>query len=156
MKDLKVETVISYLLGVLAKSRTTEVPRGELLELVRINDITAVYQVRGKKAITVHCEVGEVTALNGVQCALLEAIATPLERFSVFVTNGWLEWGAAVKVGNTVYIRVMMDLEHYCTARVHYIGKVTGDQPGTMFGVEITVSCWTEIWRSVIKLFKGQ
>ena len=142
MKDLKVETVLSQLLGRWAKTSTTVVQRGELLELVRTNDITAVYQVRGKKAITVNCEADYVTALNGVQCALLEAIPTPVERFSVFVTNGWLEWGAAVKVGDMVYICVEMDLEYYSFARVHYIGRLIGsDQPGTMFGVEIMVSC---------------
>ena len=143
MIDVEGELVTPALLGIWTTKSKIEVQRGELLELIKPkhnSDAAAIYQVRGKKAITVKCRADDVTPLNGgVQCALLEAIPTPVERFSVFMTNGWLEWGASVKVGDMVYIRLMKKKMDYCsTACVLYIG--TGKYPGTMFGVQITVS----------------
>ena len=52
-----------------------------------------------------------------------------------------MDWGGDVKKGDEVYMRVRKDGMECCsTAIVRYIGTMTGEHPGTMFGVEITVS----------------
>ena len=142
LKDLNVETV-SWSIHLINYSKTSQadIPKGELL--IRNGDL--VY-VRGKEGTAFKYEADKdlhIAPLDVEQCALLEAIPTPKARFSVFVTDGWMDWGVAVKKGDNVYIHVPMkdDVEGCCsTAIVHYIGPLGGDQQGTMFGVEITVS----------------
>ena len=129
----------------ISRTSQTDLSKGELL--IRKGDFM---HVKGNEGVAFKYECDKIAPLNDVQCALLEAIPTPRGRFTVFVTSGgwhsdrvrWLDWGAAVKAGDSVYIRVpMKDGSECCsTARVHYIGRLTGDQPGTMFGVDITVS----------------
>ena len=116
-----------------------EISRGELLilngNLLRVN---------GNKSATFefHTESENIVPLfSSVQYNLLKAIPTAQERISVFVTDGWMDWGDDVKKGDEVYIRVIKDGTECCsTAVVRYIGYMTGSQPGTIFGVEITVS----------------
>ena len=141
VKELKVERV-SWSIPVFNISRTsqTDLSKGELL--IRKGDLM---HVKGNEGATFKFNsdsAHNIAQLDDVQLGLLEAIPTPNGRMLVFVTPGWLDWGAAVKAGDSVYIRVpMKDGSECCTtARVHYIGHLTGDQPGTMFGVEITVS----------------
>ena len=139
VKDLKVETV-SWSIPFVNISRTsqTDIPKGELL--IRKG---GWLHVRGNQDAAFKYEIQSVAPLELVQRALLEAIPTPKARFSVFVTEGWMDWGVAVKTGDVVYIRISMkdDTENCCsTALVHYIGRLTEDEPGTIFGVEIKVS----------------
>ena len=140
LKDLKMETVSWSIPHVYCKTSEADISKGTLL-FRKGNRI----QVKGKEGAAFKHDSEQaihVAPLDVEHHALLVAIPNPLGRFSVFVTDGWLDWGTAVKAGDSVYIRVpMRDGSECCsTARVHYIGKVTEDQPGTMFGVEITVS----------------
>ena len=118
-----------------------DIPKGELL--IQKGDL--VY-VRGKEGAAFNYATDKdlhLAPLDVEQFALLEAIPTPKERFAVFVTDGWMDWGVAVKQGDNVYIRVPMkdNAEGCCTtAIVRYIGYPGEYIPGTMFGVEITVS----------------
>ena len=142
LKDLNVETV-SWSIPIINYSKTsqTDIPKGELL----IRKGNLVY-VKGKVGPAFKYEADKdlhLAPLEVEQCAFLEAIPTPKARFSVYVTDGWMDWGVAVKKGDKVYISVPMkgDIEGRCsTAIVHYIGRLGEDQPGTMFGVEIIVS----------------
>ena len=145
VRELKVETV-SWSIPVVNISRTSliELSKGELL--IRKGDLM---HVKGNEDATFKFDYDNVCPLDDVQLCLLEAIPTPKGRFAVFVTIankitdiGWMNWGTAVKAGHSVYICVLINNGSECcsTARVHYIGRLTEDHPGTMFGVEITVS----------------
>ena len=133
------ETVAWSIPGVYTKKAEIEISRGELLirkgDLLRING-------NENAAFEFHTECENIAPLfSSVQYNLLKAIATAQERISVFATPGWLDWGGDVKKGDEVYIRVIKDGMECCsTAVICYIGAVTGEHPGTMFGVEITVS----------------
>ena len=143
VKELKVERV-HWSIPIVNVSRKSQTDLSKRELLIQKDDWL---YVKGNEdvAFQFDYEVADSTAqLDDVQLGLLEAIPTPNGRFTVFVTTGWLDWGAYIKTGDTcsVYIRVpMKDGSECCsTARVHYIGRLTEDQPGTMFGVEITVS----------------
>ena len=124
--------------GVYTKKAEIEISRGELL--IRKGDL--LYPNGNESAaFKFHNEFCYIAPLVDVQYNLLKAIPTAQERISVFATPGWMNWGGDVKKGDEVYIRVIKDGMECCsTAVVHYIGTITGDNPGTMFGVEITVS----------------
>ena len=125
--------------GVYTKKAEIDISRGDLLVLKR-----DLLYVNGNEnvAFKYHGEGDNIApVLVGEQYNLLKAIPKAKGRFSVFVTPGWMEWGSSVKKDDEVYICVRKDCEEYCsTAVVHYIGTMTGEHPGTMFGVEITVS----------------
>ena len=132
------ETAPWFIPGVYTKKRETEISKGDLL--VRKGDLLCV---NGNESVAFefHTESENVAPLFDVQYNLLKAIPTAQERISVFVTDGWMDWGDDVKKGDEVYIRVIKDgIECCSTAVVHCIGTITGEHPGTMFGVEITVS----------------
>ena len=132
------ETVAWSIPGVYTKKDEIEVSRGELL--IRKGDLLCV---NGNESVAfeLYKECGNVAPLFDVQYNLLKAIPTAERRICVFKTEGWIDWGADVKKGDEVYIRVRKDGIKCCsTAVVRYIGTVTGEHPGTMFGVEITVS----------------
>ncbi|KAL5467172.1 hypothetical protein EMCRGX_G031364 [Ephydatia muelleri] len=138
LRDRKVETVAWSIPGVYTKKDEIEVSRGELL--IRKGDLLCV---NGNESVAfeLYKECGNVAPLFDVQYNLLKAIPTAERRICVFKTEGWIDWGADVKKGDEVYIRVRKDGIKCCsTAVVRYIGTVTGEHPGTMFGVEITDS----------------
>ena len=140
LRDRKVETVPWVLLGAYTKKAEIEISRGELL--LRKGDLLCV---NGNESVAYkyHTELENmnIAPVIGVQYNLLKAIPTTKLRMLVFVTDGWMDWGVDVKKGDEVYIRVIKDGKECCsTAVVHYIGTMTGEHPGTMFGVEITVS----------------
>ena len=134
------ETVSWSIPGVYTKKAEIEVSRGELL--IRKGDLLCV---NGNESVVV-CECGtkfeeNIAPLFSEQYNLLKAIPTAKGRISVFITEGWMDWGGDVKKGDEVYIRVIKDgIECCSTAVIRYIGTMTGEHPGTMFGVEITVS----------------
>ena len=141
LQDFKVETV-SWSISVLKYSRTSQnkIPKGELF--IRKGDSI---HLNGNESTTMKFNTlaDHVAPLGNKQYALLGAISTPSERLAVFETDGWMDWGEAVKKGDNVYIRVPMkdNIEGCCsTARVQYIGCLSNDQQNTMFGVEIKVS----------------
>ena len=131
-------TVAWSIPGVYTKKSEIDISKGDLL--VRKGDL--LYPNGNESAaFEFNEECGNVAPLENVQYNLLKAIPTAKARVPVFVTDGWMDWGAGVKKGDEVYIRVIKDgIECCSTAVVHYIGTLTGDNPGTMFGVEITVS----------------
>ena len=138
MRDKKVETAASW--SVFSKKTEIEISKGNLL--VRKGDSLCV-NGNENVAFEFHTEneQSNIAPLFEAQYNLLKAIPTAKWRISVFVTYDWMDWGADVKKGDEVYIRVRIDEDEHCsTAIVHYIGTVTGEHPGTMFGVEITVS----------------
>ena len=130
------ESVAWSIPGLYTKKDEIEVSRGELL--IRKGDLLCV---NGNESVAFKYESADVAPLLDVQYSLLKAIPTAKGRISVFKTDGWMDWGGDVKKGDEVYIRVIKDGMECCsTAVVHYIGTMTGEHPGTMFGVEITVS----------------
>ena len=127
-----------FIPGVYTKKDEIEISRGELLiwkgDLLCVNGNESV-------AFELYNECENVAPLYDIQYNLLKAIPTAKGRLLVFVAVGWLDWGGDVKKGDEVYIRVIKDgIECCSTAVVRYIGTITGEHPGTMFGVEITVS----------------
>ena len=73
---------------------------------------------------------------------LLRGIDSCFERFNVFVNGDWLEWGANLKVGDEVYVRlpaVNPAIAVWSRAVIRYKGSMKS-LPGTCFGVEIDVS----------------
>ena len=132
------ETAPWFIPGVYTKKREIEISKGDLL--VRKGDLLCV---NGNESVAfeLYTESENVAPLYDIQYNLLKAIPTAKGRFPVFATPGWLDWGGDVKKGDEVYIRVIKDgIECCSTAVVHCIGTITGEHPGTMFGVEITVS----------------
>ena len=121
-----------------SKKAEIDISRGELL--IKKGDLC---NVTGNDGVAFNLEPDsqEIAPLLDVQYNLLRAIPTAKGRITLFATPGWLDWGVDVKKGDEVYIRVIKDGTECCsTAVVRYIGAVTGDEPGTLFGVEITVS----------------
>ena len=139
LKDMTVETVSwSIPLVNISKTSQTGIQKGELL----IHKDGWLY-LKGNDDARFQFEADKVAPLDRELCSLLEANPSPKARMAVFMTAGWLDWGVAVKKGDKVYIRVPMkdNAEGCCsTAIVHCVGRLSEDQPGTMFGVEITVS----------------
>ena len=133
------ETVSWSIPGVYTKKAEIEVSRGELL--IRKGDLLCV---NGNESVVCKCGTKfeeNIAPLFSEQYNLLKAIPTAKGRISVFIIEGWMDWGGDVKKGDEVYIRVIKDgIECCSTAVIRYIGTMTGEHPGTMFGVEITVS----------------
>ena len=107
MKELKVENV-SWSIPVVNYSRTSqsEISKGELL--IRKGNFI---HVKGNESVAFKFDAesaDNIAPLDDVQLGLLEAIPTPKGRFTVFVTDGWLDWGAAVKAGDSVYVHLQM------------------------------------------------
>ena len=122
------------------KKSEIEISKGELLV-----QKGKVFYVNGNESVAIECHTvcENVAPISSVQYKLLKAIPTAKARFSVFITDGWMDWGADVKNGDEVYIRVTKtkDGEECCsTAVVRCVGAMTEDQSETLFGVEITVS----------------
>ena len=138
---VKVETVSRNIPHVnMSRISQTDIPKGELL-ILKGGSQGDWLHVKGNEDVAFKFDGNKVAPLDDTQLGLLEAITTPKGCMMVFATPGWLDWGAAVKTGDRVYIRVLMKDDSECcsTARVHYIGRLT-DRPGTFFGVEISVS----------------
>ena len=142
LKERRVETVSwSIPLVNYTKMSQMDIPKGQLLiqkgNLLHIRgneDVSFEYDAKDPNVAPIY---------SAAEYGLLEATATPEETFHVFTSSVWLVWGTAVKRGDIVYVRIpMKDKAEGCcsTACVRYIGCLTADQPGTMFGVEITVS----------------
>ena len=140
LSNRKAETVSRSILGVYTKKVDIEISKGELL--VRKGDLLHVHVNESESAaFEYHNESDYIAPVFDVQYNLLKAIPTAKGRISVFKTPGWMDWGADVKKGDNIYIRVNKGGEECCsTAVLHYIGYMTGSPPGTMFGVEVTVS----------------
>ena len=147
LSNRKAETVSRSILGWYTKIVDIEISKGELL--VRKGDLLHVYVNESESAaFEYHNESNYIAPLFNVQYNLLKAIPTAKDRISVFMVLGWMDWGADMKKGDKIYIRVNNGGMECCsTAVVHYIGTMTGEHPRTMFGVEITVSgVFASVW----------
>jgi hypothetical protein len=105
----------------------------------------------------------EVAPLTKLECSILDAIESPADRYTAYVTPGKLAWGARLKVGDTVLARLPLkggrglsgdgskeQQALYTTATLRWHGNIddgavdTGssimDTTVYLFGVEITVS----------------
>ena len=133
LSNRKAETVSRSILGVYTKIVDIEISKGELL--VRKGDLLHVYVNESESAAFEYHNESNY-------------IATAKDRISVFMVLGWMDWGADMKKGDKIYIRVNNGGMECCsTVVVHYIGTMTGEHPGTMFGVEITVSgVFASVW----------
>ena len=98
------------------------------------------YQVYNDPTILLYCEADNVSPLGKEEFLLLEAISRPADRMEAF--RHQMDFGMVLKEGSrvTVTLPAWANISHPTGARafVHYKGKV-GNQPGTMFGVEILV-----------------
>ena len=142
LRERRVETV-SWSIPLVNYTKMSQmhmdIPKGQLL--IKKGDLL---HIRGNEDVSFEYNAEDVAPiLSSVMYYLLEAIENPEETFHVFTTSVWLFWGIDVKKGDIVYVRIpMKDRAEGCcsTACVRYIGRLTADQPGTIFGVEITVS----------------
>ena len=87
----------------------------------------------------------DLAPLDKKQCAILEAIVSATDCYTVYSTPGLLEWGVGLKVGDTVLAQLpnrsgrgSSGGDQYTTAIIRWIGVDAVD--GHLFGVEITVS----------------
>ena len=139
LRNRTVESISWSIPGLYTKKTEVEISKGELLFLKQ-----DLLYVNGNESVAFEYEKEDesVSQLDDGQYNFLNAISTAKGRSSVLATPGWRKWGADVKKGDEVYIRVIKDGMECCsTAVVRYIGyNMTGDHPGTRFGVEITVS----------------
>ena len=98
------------------------------------------YQVYNDPNVLLFSDGGDsVSPLGEEDVLLLEAISRPADRIEVFRHK--LEFGMALKEGSCVTITLPganLSAPTRVRAVVHYKGKV-GNQPGTLFGIEILV-----------------
>ena len=148
MKDTSGEKAPGTLKKIVGMTNTKRVLRGELLNPIprekdpRSDVVQPNYSVEKDPAITLFVVDDDISPLNIDDYYLLKAIDTPSDRFRVFSHPHWLEWGANLKVGNMVYVRLPSPNESAPTwshAIVRYKGPVK-NLYGMNFGVEITVS----------------
>jgi hypothetical protein len=129
-------------------TNTKLVLRGELLipiprekELCDRPDVPN-YIVERDPTTTLFAVENDISPLNIDDYFLLKAIDTPSDRFRVFSDPHWLEWGANLKVGNLVYVRLPSPntlAPTWSKAIIRYKGPVK-TLFGMNFGVEIMIS----------------
>ena len=97
------------------------------------------YQVYNDPNVLLFCQDNEVSPLGEEEFLLLKGIGRPADRIEAF--RHQLEFGMALKEGSTVTVTLPganLSAPKRARAVVRYKGKV-GNQPGTLFGVEILV-----------------
>ena len=132
---------------IVGMTNTKQVLRGELLrsfpcEKEPQQDTVQCYSVERDPAITLFAEDNDISPLNIDDYYLLKAIDSPSDRFRAFADPQLLEWGAELKMGSLVYVRLPSPNESEPTwshAIVRYKGPVV-NLFGMNFGVEIMVS----------------
>ena len=141
-------TAKKYLLGT-EKRETIKILRGEL-----VNPIAPQVQYDGKPPhnyclqrdhnTTFYSIEDDVSPLAYRDYKLLEAIESAGDRYATFSGVNKLDWGAKLKEGDEVYVRLSSphsnpDSAEWSLAKVEYKGAVKS-LPGTIFGVAIMVS----------------
>ena len=122
------------------KATRTKVEKGELVVSDSyVSDYKrALYYLENDQAVMLCTEEGiEVAFLADCEVLLLKAIASPLTRYEVY-SSGKCTWGQGLHLHDAVSVFIPL-LSVLASAVIRYIGKIDG-YPGTMFGVEITVS----------------
>ena len=91
----------------------------------------------------------DLIPLTEEECILLDAVFTPSSRYAVYTTPGKLEWGAGLKVGDTVLAQLpnknvrhssdsnLDKQKEYATSVIRWISEVGSGRHS--FGVEIKV-----------------
>ena len=141
--------LLSTAANVLAEGKTTRqryIARGELLFPIHENTPQKDgkpppnYRLAGDRNVTLYADEQAVCPLSPEEIDVLEGIKLPYERYKVFTAEGWLEWGASLRVGSAVFVIVEGIGEAPVTTEVviRYIGRIA-DVPGIKFGVEIMV-----------------
>ena len=132
-----------------AEGKTTKqrnIARGELL--CPIHDNTPQkggkpppnYRLAGDRNVTLFAEEQAVSPLTPKEFDILEGIKLPYDRYRVFTTEGWLEWGVSLRVGSTASVAIegIGGAPVTTEVAVCYIGRIFYE-PGVKFGVEIKV-----------------
>ena len=136
----------------LLKDKSLFHPHGSLLALEEAD--VGKYRILEENSPAVLCTSNEVVPVSYEQYGLLKAIDSPAECYSTYFTPGKLAWGLALKMGDSVHVRLpdkkkrcgsMTTLHRnrpqYCAAVVRWIGEVCEPYRDIhRFGVEITVS----------------
>ena len=131
----------------LFSSKDCLVKRGELLFPIR--DITPQkcgdkpphnYRLAGDRNVTLYADEQAVSPLTPKEFDMLEGIKLPHDRYKVLTTEGWLEWGASLKLGSAAFVALEGIGGGPVTTElvVRFVGRI-GDEPGVKFGVEIMV-----------------
>ena len=148
MKDTPGEKAPGTFKKIVGIANPKRVLRGELLRPIprekepRSDVVQPNYSVEKDPAITLFVVDNDISPLNIDDYYLLKAIDTPSDRFRVFSDPQWLEWGANLKTGSLVFVRLPSPNESAPTwshAIIRYKGHVK-NLSGTNFGVEIMVS----------------
>ena len=148
MRDTPGEKAPGTFKKIVGMTNPKRVLRGELLSPIprekdpRSDVVQPNYSVERDPAITLFAVDDDTSPLNIDDYYLLKAIDSPTDRFRVFSDPQWLEWGANLKLGSVVYVRLPNPNESKPTwshAIIRYKGRVK-NLSGTNFGVEIMVS----------------
>lgn len=134
---------------VVGRPSTTNVLRGELLELIPGDAIVPRpegqsyqkpfnYRLVKDPSVAVYCSETDGAPLSDKEVLLLEAIHSPSSRYEVFIGGNKLEWGCTLRPGDPVYVSIPYP-ECHAAAVIRYVGGLPPD-PGLIFGIEITVS----------------
>ena len=153
------EKLSTHLAGVVKRTSTVNVLRGELLvpvhgdKIVLRNDGKKPHncQVKGDPTITLYCSEEDVAPLGNYEFLLLEGIQSRDARYQTFISTGHLDWGLKLKSGDEVYVivpgfssgstAVATQATPRAAAKVRYVGGLETNSLniGITFGVEITV-----------------
>ena len=142
-----------YFPGVTPHSQTN-VLAGELVTDYWQADQRFNYRVYNDPNILLYCEDDNVSPLGEEDFLLLEAVSRPADRIEAF--RHQLEFGMALKEGSSATVSLPvanLSAPTRVRAVVHYKGKV-GNQPGTLFGVEILVCDICDCYHACMPIFR--
>ena len=148
MRDVEAVKLSSGLKKYVEKFSTVTVLRGELLIQIPENERQQCgdgpllnFRLFKDPNILLYSGEENVSPLGEDDFKLLEAIASTYDRYAVFSSLNKLSWGANLRRGSRVYVKMHIPPNNHISAEaiVRYRGDVEG-LPGRNFGVEITVS----------------
>jgi hypothetical protein len=148
MRDTPGEKTPGTFKKIIGLTNTKRVLRGELLSPIprekepRPDVDHPNYSVERDPAITLFAAEDDISPLNIDDYYLLKAIDSATDRFRVFSDPQCLEWGANIKIGGLVYVRLpspSASVPTWSQAIIRYRGPVK-TLIGMNFGVEIVVS----------------
>ena len=133
---------------ILLRDKSEDYPRGELLELNKDGSYVGHSHYGIYTPETIRCDNdGDVAPLSDVEYDLLNGTRSAADCYEVYITEGKLEWGRSLKVGDTLLARLPDLRRHgsseYTTAIIRWSGKTGWGL--YHFGVEIMVSSYVYI-----------
>ncbi len=149
MKDIQGEKAPGKIMSLIEGPKSVQVLRGELLALIPPRQRSARsdgkpphnYRYTKDPSVMLYGVKKDVSPINGRDLQLLEAIERSWDRYAVFSEDSRLEWGAKLKIGDQVYVRLPGDTTSaptWSAGVVRHAGPVA-PLPGRNFGVEIKV-----------------